>query len=578
MHRALIICFLACSLRAAVLPTDRIGDWTGNVGVSGGIPVSSNMSIFTNLSAGVSAAVINSVIQACPSNQVVQLSSGDYNLSSQVLLNKSGVVLRGVGTNTVLNFTAGSVNIYGGGWYAALRSDNYNGGAETTWTAGYDKGTTDITLGSVSGLTVGNILVLDALPDNFWVRTYGYEGNQQSGRDLSRAHSQMCEVVAINGSVVTISPALQSPIWSTQSSHQAYWIGASQWITRCGVENMTINGSNSFGSGAFYANVNMETARECWVRGIVSTYGYWSGVATYGAFRCEVRHNYFFGTQGAGTQSYGVTAAYCWGGLIEDNVMEKIVAPLVTSDNCMFTVVAYNYTTNNYYAAANNFLMASFQPHAAHGYMNLFEGNHGNKITLDFIHGSGSHMTMFRNRLTGYELFSYPSGPTANNLQVIQVDLTNAAMSAVGNILGTDGIYSTYQSVATNEQAEPVIYDIGVENDAYGKNWGNDTNTFNTFYRHMDFDFATDSIVYNATNADVTLPASLYHTSKPAWFGFLGWGAYNPSNTTAAGISPTNIPAGYRHVFGSDPPAEGDSGGNTATATTVRAGTVIVRQ
>ena len=35
--------------------------------------------------------------------------------------------------------------------------------------------------------------------------------------------------------------------------------------------------------------------------------------------------------------------------------------------------------------------------HAPHPYMNLFEGNYGSTVCFDFIHGSSSHNTLFRN-------------------------------------------------------------------------------------------------------------------------------------------------------------------------------------
>ena len=52
--------------------------------------------IYTTLSAGSTAAQINSAIASCPSNQVVKLGPGTFNIGSFIDL-KSGVVLRGSG-------------------------------------------------------------------------------------------------------------------------------------------------------------------------------------------------------------------------------------------------------------------------------------------------------------------------------------------------------------------------------------------------------------------------------------------------------------------------------------------------
>jgi hypothetical protein len=47
-----------------------------------------------------------------------------------------------------------------------------------------------------------------------------------------------------------------------------------------------------------------------------------------------------------------------------------------------------------------------------------------------------------------------------------------------------------------------------------------------------------------------TLPASLYLTGKPAWFGQLAWPPFDP---TAPNLSYEAIPAGYRYIRGVDP-------------------------
>ena len=92
------ICFLGTSF-----PTNRIATWAGNAGVQGGIP--NVTTIFTNLTPANSLADINNAINRCPSNQVVMLGAGTYNLSGGItIIQRNGVVLRGQGTNTLLVF------------------------------------------------------------------------------------------------------------------------------------------------------------------------------------------------------------------------------------------------------------------------------------------------------------------------------------------------------------------------------------------------------------------------------------------------------------------------------------------
>jgi PKD repeat protein len=333
-------------------------------------------------------------------------------------------------------------------------------------------------------------------------------------------------------------------------------MGASAWTSRVGVENLTVDGTLTTGTGAYSANIDMEGVRDCWVKNVTSLNGHvCHALFGYGFFRCEVRDSYFYGTQGASSMSYGVLTV--WGSqfLCENNVFEKIVGSMLPGATTSVAVWDYNYVTNEWYASANNFLMAGMQPHDAHCNMNLFEGNHVTKYDGDFIHGSSSHHVLFRNRITGWEAYSYPSGPTANNLSCVFMDVTNRSCSSIGNILGTSGVYHNYQSVPGGRMAEPVIYEIGIDN--FGGAFPDDANTWSTFYRHMDYDVVTGGITYNPTNADVTLPASLVYSSKPTFFGNLPWPPYNPTNTTAAAIDPTNTPAGYRKVYGLAPPTGG---------------------
>src|SRR6516164_5818300 len=53
-------------------------DWSQS-GIVGGIP--SVTTVYTTIAAGASAATINSAIASCPSNQVVKLGPGVFNLS-----------------------------------------------------------------------------------------------------------------------------------------------------------------------------------------------------------------------------------------------------------------------------------------------------------------------------------------------------------------------------------------------------------------------------------------------------------------------------------------------------------------
>jgi hypothetical protein len=65
--------------------------------------------------------------------------------------------------------------------------------------------------------------------------------------------------------------------------------------------------------------------------------------------------------------------------------------------------------------------------------------------------------------------------------------------------------------------------------------------------------FGTRSIPANESLGNDSLPASLFRTSKPEWFGTLAWPPFDPFNPAP---SFTSIPAGFRYInSGSEPPA-----------------------
>jgi hypothetical protein len=178
--------------------------------------------------------------------------------------------------------------------------------------------------------------------------------------------------------------------------------------------------------------------------------------------------------------------------------------------------------------------------------MNLFEGNYITNIYWDFIHGSASHNTAFRNRVTGWE-----PGKTGNTFPVV-LERNNRYETIVGNVLGSDGIHSRYKLAGTAQSgASNYVYVFGYA--------GTDTTSL------VNYDQAVASTVllkenYNyadrATNIAESLqgdalPASWYLTSKPSWFGDRPWPWVDP-NAPARAV-PTNLPAGYRFVYGVDP-------------------------
>lgn len=534
-----------------IIPANRVTTWQNNVGVLGGIP--SRTTIFRTLTPTNSLADINAAIAACPSNQIVFLSAGTYFLNGQLIFNGvSGVTLRGAGsTNTTLRFLGsppwGNILVQGPNVFGAIANNQVSGIAN--WTNGYAQGSTVLMLSTVSNLTVGTVICLDQLNDGNDVDSQGWEGlctycGRGSG---SRAQEQVVKITAINGNAVSIWPPLYMPNWNASQAPQAWWVGA--YSEQCGIENLEVDGSASAPYDPYGANIAFAGAWNCWVVNVKSDNARISHVNIYGGGRCEVRHCYFYGTQNAASLSYGILPIYTSADLVEDNIFNAVTAPVVLGSCASGCVCGYNYCTNDYYTIAPGWMIESFLAHDAHACMNLLEGNYAPGAGGDFAHGSSSYNTVFRNRLLGDE-------PGKNSdTYALTIWMKNRYWNVVGNILGTAGYHTFYDANVPGPWYESAIYEVGWADNYPG--FTNDPVAVTTMYRHGNYDVVNNSIVWNSTNSDHIIPVSLYRTSRPSWFGNRPWPPFDPASPSAAAV--TNLPAGYRFVFGVDPPAANTS-------------------
>jgi hypothetical protein len=71
-----------------------------------------------------------------------------------------------------------------------------------------------------------------------------------------------------------------------------------------------------------------------------------------------------------------------------------------------------------------------------------------------------------------------------------------------------------------------------------------DPNVKATLLRHGNFDYVTNSVVWDPSISDHALPASLYLTSKPSWWGTLPWPSIGPDLNPMVGT----IPAKERYL------------------------------
>lgn len=520
---------------SGIIDSPRATDWSA-AGVTGGIP--ERTTICSTLNPGATTSQINSAIAACSSGQVVRLTAGTYSgLGQIVFANKSGVTLRGDGadqTKLVFSSTSGC-----GGPQAAIcvRNDGTLIGTTATWSAGYTVGTTDVTLSSVSGLTTNHFIALDQTTDTsddgtIYVcdaaTTCSDEG-ESGGYRSGRAQTHFARVTAINGSVVTISPALRHPNWSSGKTPQAWWQGAP--ARDDGIENLSIDlGGNQASAILIYAS------RDSWVKGVRAIKAHRGHVRLFGSFRCTVRDSYFYDTYAQASESSGIETYLGGDHLIENNIFEHIVAPLYIDGSDNGIVIGYNYSIDNFSSFGQ--MMGALWFHSAGQAYNLLEGNVGQGLFSDIIHGSHHFNTAFRNRYSGRD------GSLTTQTIAVGLAARSRYYNVIGNVLGTSGYHVTYSvNTPSGTSQDTAVYVLG-----YGNGPPDDTIVASTLMRWGNWDTVTSTndndtndstgtrfvsgevpsglaSYANAVPSSQTLPNSFYLSAKPDFW-------YNPTGAT----------------------------------------------
>ena len=571
MKRVALVRFLLVSLYAStfsyaqpwanILSPSRAVDWTD----AGAGTIPNRTTVCATLNPGATASQINTAIANCPDSQVVMLTAGTYTLGSPgIVFNaKNNVTLRGAGPDkTFVKFTAnGSCNGLGaavcaimadGGWSQVSPENTAN------WTAGYAKGTTQITLSTVSGLSVGKLMVLDQMDDTsddgtmYNCQTVGV--CTQQGTDIGRSgrgQHQTVTVTGISGNVVTISPPLANPNWRSSQKPGAWW-GSSLPVSGVGIENISFDYSGIPTSGHTYG-MQFMGATNSWVKNIRSISADNAHISFYLSVHITVRDSYFYGNQQACSQAYSMEPWMGDSELIENNIYQHEASPIVLSGS-VGSVLAYNYAFADYFHCGDNaWFQASLYHHEQGSNYDLWEGNNGPGLTADNIHGPSDFATVFRNRMDGKD----PLNPDTKTEQTVPIDLYsfNRFFNVIGNVLGTAGYHQAYEvyTTTTGTQSGGANCDVTIFRLGWGGNcsnsdnlgdptlrsslmrWGN-YDTVNAGARFVASEVPSGLSLYaNPVPSSQTLPASFYLPAQPAFwataFGTPPWPAIGPDVT-----------------------------------------------
>jgi hypothetical protein len=542
-------------------------DWS-KAGVPGGIPSGSWTQAGATVAAGASTSTIQAALNACGTNHYVLLGPGMFSGITSLHV-PSNCELRGSGTllpgGTVIS-TSGSGAVYnlGGG------GPNFNSPAAQTITGGATAGSTSITVGSASGISVGSLLAVSELNDPTYVTNNSANGTctwcDGVGDNAIRTRGQIVLVTAVSGTTITISPGLYTNYGTASGTGPALVYYFSPGGQYSGVSNL-----QTYQNGTGYSQVfNMTACEYCWVKGVFDNYADGDHADVLWGYRDEFRDSYFSNayTHAPGTIDSDIfLISKTTATLVENNIFERLHVGVMLGWGTSGNVVAYNYDIGNFDASATIVNFAAIDFHGAHPQFNLFEGNIGNQITMDAFWGSSSNNTIFRNQWRGTDTLASPRASGRNvvnwsstvlaSQQVMgeQLAFPHTNINSIGNVNGsadaitiaTAGKYNSGASpfTSTIEPSASRPYDNFFSAISVGYNTGSDLSgssvaSFNggywvgkgatTFFQHGNFDIASNTIMWDGSTTH-TLPPSFYLTARPSWFGTIPWPPIGPDVT-----------------------------------------------
>jgi hypothetical protein len=546
------------------IPSDRLTTWNPGLNAVGGIP--HRTTIFkTILPTGEDdTKAIQTALQECPPDQVVQLGPGTFKIFGDGLaITRSHVVLRGKGPDlTVLEKHGADMPVI----IIGLRWFKYS--SPVNLAADAPKGATSVTLASSPGYSVGELVILNQLSDDgrsdivppvrkvFW-GTRAPLGNPARGwfAEDNRPIGQVLEVASVNGNQVTFTTPLHLGF---EKELQAHLLRISNEpdgapvpaVKYSGIEDLAVtNGDGGDGGG----NIHFFAAAYSWVKNVESSKSIGHSCNLEGSFRCEVRDSYFHTTRdpNPGGAGYGIGInRYASDNLYENNVVWNFNKLTIARASGGGNAFGYNYFQDGWGAGYPDFVEVGAGPnHYAGAHMELFEGNEGFNFDTESQWGNSTYGMVFRNHWTGLRRSAAPLKlADTSNRRAVGVQTGGWWFSFVGNVLGFSGMPLAagqskfiFQSDVVNMNAEGNVpmWKVGYDTVTWPQEA--DALVILRTYRHGNYDYVTNSVSWDERNPNHKLPASLYLTNKPGFFGANAWPWVEPtasSETARLGTLP----------------------------------------
>ena len=389
---------------------------------------------------------INTTLSKASSGSVVYLPAGTYRLTQPIYL-KSNMILRGDGaalTSLIFEGSGTADRCIGLTCWDSDQTTSY-----ATVTGGMSLDSTEVTVSSVSGFGVGDIVEMEEDNDPSW----GFTDSWQL-----RLPGQMNRVTKVDAANKRLS--LDRPLRHTFSAARNPRIRKLVVLSNIGIENLFVRRKDS----VVGYTIEMKYVARCWVRGVESYMTYKAHIWMERAYECEVRESFFhdafvFGGDG---QGYGVgcgkRTSDC---LIENNIFYHLRHSMIVGIGANGNVYGYNTSAARALDPVYGTPQADISVHGNYVFMNLFEGNVLEDADVpDWYWPAGPGNTLFRNRIS--------NGGTAinvgsNNQNFLGNVLPNGTITLAKSLSGIVDYDNVTQGNAANavetEKASSVLPD-----------------------------------------------------------------------------------------------------------------------
>jgi hypothetical protein len=463
---------------------------------------------------------------------VVYLPAGTYLINSGFSWSTSGLVFRGDGPDkTLLKCT----NAYSGFTFFKIFHDSWGAGPFNI-TNGFNLGSTNITLDSVSGIASNSFVFISQRNPPFvsaYNESYGAHDNP------TRLMQQVDRVIAVNGNVCTLERPLYTDFKNASQVRTYYPTEYS------GIEDLSVWRTDPNDIGG--QNIYLSQTANCWIKNVSSTNA--------GTAHIELEDSYADTVQDcllwdafSHSSGHGY-ALYCFDRnsdhLIVNNIVYRARHSMILEGGGCGIVYAYNYAFGTYQDEAPSWLSEDTDMHGGHPFFNLFEGNVTTKICGDYTHGSSSLNTFFREWVVNHssQTVTNNTNPTEIARYCIDFEQMNYSNSVIGCVLGQPGDTGLRYETNGTPNTTACTYHWGGASP--GSINFDDTNVWSSTYIHGNYDYIGGGIVWNSNNADHTIQNSLFLTNQPSWWNNYGSTPWPPIGSDLTPMV-SNIPAQLR--------------------------------